>query len=284
MKRTLTIIFLFILTLSLLLCGCDSNSKKEEENPIIKKNEIRQDGDTVTVVYEDGYEHNYSLTQPIDVLVEKEGTRIVRAIGSSFFYFTSSGNNLTVTITPGSTITGTGGYYSEESGVGDYVISGDTFIGTASRVPVQNAALYLEHDGKKYEDCSSELLTLFRANTTLIDFFTGYEKEPFETIDANGFTKFEKLEAIILPTSIKEVGRNAFDGCTKLTTVYYYGTPAEWENVELVGTKKTDKEDKEKVETIPNLLESCTVYFYSEEAPTATGNYWHLVDGKPTAW
>ena len=27
-----------------------------------------------------------------------------------------------------------------------------------------------------------------------------------------------------------------------------------------------------------------TVYYYSESAPTASGNYWHYVDGVPTAW
>ena len=149
---------------------------------------------------------------------------------------------------------------------------------------MQNAALHFEHNGKKYENCSSELLAIFRANTTLIDFVTGYKKEPFDSIYTNGFTKFEKLEAIILPTSIKKVDKKAFDGCAKLTTVYYLGTPEEWEKVELMGTEIKDKDGKETVQTVENLLATCTVYFYSEEAPTGTDNYWHLVDGKPTMW
>lgn len=282
MKKTLTVILLSILTLSVLLCSCNLNSQKEEENPIIKKVEIRQNDDSVTVVYEDGYELTYSLTQPIDASVEKDGTRSARAIGSSVFFFATSGN--TVTITPGFNTEGTGEYYDGSIGTGDFVVSGEAFVGNLTGVQVQGAAAALEHNGKRYENCSAELLKLFKANTTLIDFATGYEKEPFGTICSSGFTNFEKLQAIILPSSVKKVDKRAFEGCTKLTTVYYYGTAQEWEDVELVGTETKDKEDKEKAETIPNLLESCTVYFYSEVAPTDAGNYWHLVDGKPTAW
>ena len=127
----------------------------------------------------------------------------------------------------------------------------------------------------------SPILWESRSKTTLIDFATGYEKEPIESIV--DFRWFENLEAVILPASIKKVGRNAFDSCTKLTTVYYYGTPAEWENVELVGTeiKYIGEED---VKFFPNKIADCTVYFYSEQEPTQAGNYWHLVDGKPTKW
>ena len=283
MKRTLTIILLSILTLALLLCGCDKNSKKEDE--IIKKTEIRQDAGSVIVVYEDGYERTYSLTQPIDVLVEKDGSRSARAIGSSIFYLTLRDG---VTITTDKAVAGTGGYYAEGDGLGNYTVSGEGFIGTASGVQVQNGANYFEHDGKKYEDCSAELFTIFRANTTMVDFATGYEKEPFDSISNSGFTRFEKLESVILPTSIKKVGKKAFDECNKLITVYYCGTAAEWKSVELVSTEikhKDDKDDKnEPVEIIENALAKCTVYFYSEQAPTGTGNYWHLVDGKPTKW
>lgn len=283
MKKTLAIILLSILTLSVLLCSCDLGSHKEEEDPIIKKVEIRQDDNNVTVVYEDGYELTYPLAQPIDVFVEKDNTHSARAIGISIFYFTSIGGG-NITIAPGDTATNVDEYVAQGNGSGNFVVSGDSFTGIASGVQVQMKDNYLEYNGKKYENCATELLTIFRTNTTLIDFATGYEKEPFAKIYSGGFTNFEKLEAVILPTSIKKVDKRAFDGCSKLTTVYYYGTAEEWDLVELVGTETTDKEDKEKVESIPNLLESCTVYFYSEQAPTAAGNYWHMVDGKPVAW
>ena len=56
-----------------------------------------------------------------------------------------------------------------------------------------------------------------------------------------------------------------------LSTVYFFGTPAEWDNY--VG----------KVEN--TTFYSATRYYYSEEAPTDTENsYWHYVDGTPTVW
>lgn len=309
MKRILAIILLSVLTLSLLLCSCNKKDKDE----IIKKIDIRQNGNFVTVVYEDGYERAYSLTQPIETFIENDGMRSARSMGilshpySTWFGSLGGDDHPIQIINPleSGTSENQGGIVIKpvepeiSENEGDIAIkpveSGTSepqfVIGTA--IPVtgyfqieMNSDTWLytffEHNGKKYQDCEAEILTLMFQKTTLIDFATGYEKEPIESIV--DFRWFENLEAVILPASIKKVGRNAFDGCTKLTTVYYYGTADEWKSVELVGTKKTDNEDKEKVETIPNLLESCTVYFYSEEAPTAAGNYWHLVDGKPTAW
>ena len=291
MKKTLTIILLLTLALTMILCSCDKNTNKDEEIAIIKKTEIREDGNTLTVVYEDGYTIDYSITQPIEVFVQKDNTRSARAVGSALsqkFAFTTSvdGSNSNL-------VFGTGEYNAVINGTGDFVYStGDAISdGTLTSIVVQSTtvSLYIEHDGKRYENCSAELLKSFREKTTLIDFVKGYEEAPFDSIYTGGFTNFTNLQAIILPTSVKTVDQKAFDGCTKLTTVYYYGTPEEWEKVELVETEVNDKDKKEDdsknpVQTVPNLLTSCTVYFYSEEAPTAAGNYWHLVDGNPTAW
>lgn len=283
MKRTLTVLILAIFTLSFLFCSCNLNLKKEEEDPIIKKTEIRQNDDSVTVVYEDGYELTYSLTQPIESYKEEDGTLSARAIGSVFGYYQISHGSIN-TVPSDSVVVGTGGVHFEGNGNGGYVVSGDAFLGnvdmSGASMQVGSANNYFECDGKKYENCATELLGIFRNKTTLLDLATGYEKEPFATVA--GFTKFEQLESVILPTSIKKVRKNAFEGCTKLATVYYCGTAQEWEGVELVGTEVI--KDKETVDFTPNLLESCTVYFYSEEEPTSAGNYWHLVDGKPIAW
>jgi hypothetical protein len=285
MKKTLTVLLLAVLTLSLLLCGCDQLSFKKEENPIIKKVEIREDANFVTVVYEDGYELTYALTQPIETFVEEDNTRSARAVGMSLIYFTST-DKTTIIFGGGEK----GDYSATVDNSGNYIISGDAFVGnvSASGLQVQvglNTGSF-KQSGKVYEDCSTELLTIFRQKTTLIDFATGFEATPYDNISAFSFEKFENLEAIILPTSIKTVGKKAFDNCPKLTTVYYFGTEAEWQNVELVCVEdKTIDDDKnETVEIIENALTSCTVYFYSENEPTSAGNYWHLVDGKPTAW
>ena len=283
MKKTLTVLLLAVLTLSLLLCGCDQLSLKKEEKPIIKKVEIREDANSVTVVYEDGYELAYSLTNPIETYTEEDGTLGARAIGSVFGYYQIPGGS--IGITSGDTaVAGTGGVHFEGNGNGGYIVSGEAFLGnvdmSGATVQMGSANNFFLLDGKKYEDCATELLDIFRSKTTLLDFATGYEKEPLTIIA--GFSKFEQLESVILPTSIKKVRKNAFEGCTKLTTVYYYGTAQEWEGVELVGTEVI--KDKETLDFISNLLESCTVYFYSENEPTSAGNYWHLVDGKPTKW
>lgn len=47
-------------------------------------------------------------------------------------------------------------------------------------------------------------------------------------IDRNAFAS-EAITSITIPTTIEEIGRNAFNGCGSLTDVYYLGTEAEWE-------------------------------------------------------
>lgn len=47
-------------------------------------------------------------------------------------------------------------------------------------------------------------------------------------IDRNAFAS-EAITSITIPTTIEEIGRNAFNGCDSLTDVYYLGTEAEWE-------------------------------------------------------
>ena len=295
MRKTLTILLLCVLTLSMILCSCDKVIKQENEGEdIIKKVEIREEQDKLTVVYEDGYERSYSLTQPIEVFVEKDNTRSARAVGITFPLFVINTGTSTGISTGG--ISFVTGEYNGNVSTGDYIYStGEIVFSTGvivegdityvvSQMQSAPTTRHFEHDGKKYEDCSGELLNTFRTKTVLIDFVTGYEEEPFDAIYANGFAKFENLEAIILPASVKKVGQKAFDGCTKLTTVYFCGTEEEWGTVEMAETEVKDKDGKEPIETTPNHLTTCTVYFYSETEPTATGNYWHFVDGKPIAW
>ena len=283
MKKTLTILLLSVFTLALLLCGCNDDKKKDV---IIKKTEIRQDANAVTVIYEDGYEHIYSLTQPIETFVEKDVTRTARAIGSVYAYYV----DFTQSTNPFASAAGAEDYYASVDGEGNIVVSGEASIGNASMSELQTQSnkveRYFEKDGKKYVDYSVDLLTIFHQKTKLIDFVTGYEEEPYDNISDFGFRKFEALEAVILPVSIKKVGKKAFEDCPQLTTVYYFGTEIEWQSVELVATEtQTIDEDKnETLEVIENDLARCTVYFYSEDAPTATGNYWHFVNGVPVAW
>ena len=64
----------------------------------------------------------------------------------------------------------------------------------------------------------------------------------------------------------------AFNIGTSLASVYYNGTAEEWANVN--GSSST-------------VFTNATVYYYIEnetDVPTVGGNYWHYVDGVPTAW
>ena len=285
MKKTLAILLLVILSVALFLCGCNVSSQKEESQ-IIEKIEIREDANSVTVVYEDGYELTYTLKQPIETIVEKDGIRSARAVGAAYTLYsisTDSTNNV-------AGVWGEGDHSASIDGEGNFVISGGAIAGNVSmsdfQVQVGTTVRYFEKDGKKYVDYAADLLAIFRKKTTLIDFVTGFEEEPYDNISASGFEKFENLEAVILPASIKTVGKKAFDNCPKLTAIYFFGTDVEWQEVELVGVeeKTVDEEKYETVTIIENALTKCTVYFYSETEPTDSGFYWHYVDGVPAVW
>ena len=289
MKKTLTFILLFILTLSMLLCSCDKNPQNNEEEEIIAKVEIRYAESVATVVYEDGYELSYPLTQPVEVFLEKSGARAARAIGISSNFFVINGFD---NVVGGSGMAVDGNFVYATGGDFTYVAGTNIVFGTAGEGTVTGDYVfstvvqknYIEIDGKKYENCSAELLTYFRANTVLIDLVSGFEEEPFETIYTAGFTKFEKLEAIVLPKTITKVGKRAFDECPNLVTVFYGGTAEEWLQVELEGSEMKDKDDKEVTGMEENVLTRCIIYFYSEEQPEIEGQYWHYVNGEIVAW
>lgn len=84
---------------------------------------------------------------------------------------------------------------------------------------------------------------------------------------------------IVVPKTVKHVHENIFSSWNKLGTyVYFEGTKAEWNTVY--------------VDTWSNTNYSANrIYYYSENEPPLNaggtwwdGNYWHYVDGVPTAW
>ena len=76
---------------------------------------------------------------------------------------------------------------------------------------------------------------------------------------------------VVIPFSLKTVKADAFDGCNALQTVYYGGTVTNWSKLS-VATSGNAK------------LRNATRYYYTEEQPATTGNYWHFVDNTPTLW
>ena len=84
------------------------------------------------------------------------------------------------------------------------------------------------------------------------------------------FSGCSSLESIEIPDSITSIGSDAFEDCSSLTDVYYTGTEEEWVAISIGHSN--------------DPLTNATRYYYSETEPTTEGNFWHYVDGVPTAW
>ena len=97
-------------------------------------------------------------------------------------------------------------------------------------------------------------------NVVLPETFNGKSYE----IANNAFVT--TVESIIIPKTIKGIGANTHVLATCI--IYFGGTDAEWNAVE----KATE------------TFADATIYYYSETAPSAEGNYWHYIDGVPATW
>lgn len=64
-----------------------------------------------------------------------------------------------------------------------------------------------------------------------------YEGKKVTAIDENGFKDCSAIETVKLPSSVTEIGKNAFDGCENMTAVYYNGTSNSWIKLEFTNEK-----------------------------------------------
>lgn len=98
------------------------------------------------------------------------------------------------------------------------------------------------------------------------DGVTSIESETFEFCD--------DLTSIVIGNHVTNIKSWAFYNCGELTTVYYKGTESEW-------TELTDN-----MENFNSSLTDATCYYYVEDESDVpeNGNYWHYVNGNPTAW
>ena len=92
------------------------------------------------------------------------------------------------------------------------------------------------------------------------------------SIEGSAFHGCSGLATVTIGRSVNLIGSYAFYGCNKLIKVYYKGGKSEWANIS--------------ISSYNDSLTSATRYYYSEEQPTLSGNYWHYdVDGvTPTIW
>lgn len=92
--------------------------------------------------------------------------------------------------------------------------------------------------------------------------------EGLEYIGERAFDPIHRLASIVLPSSIAELGNNAFGRENSYPEhIYFKGDESAWNSL-VNGTDNAD---------LP-------VYFYSAIAPAEEGNYWHYVNGVPTVW
>ena len=125
-----------------------------------------------------------------------------------------------------------------------------------------------------YQSIDGSLYT--KDGKTLIQYALGKADELFTVpalvtnIGDVAFAYCDLLVGIVIPNSVKNIGVYVFGNCDLLTSIYYKGTADEWNKIPI----GSDEED----------LPKATVYYYSESQPTESGNWWHYVDGVPTAW
>lgn len=153
-----------------------------------------------------------------------------------------------------------------------------------------------------FSECTSLQEVILPDSLLIIDSFAFFRCSALKSISIpstvqcikdRAFSDCSELENIVLPDGLNYLYYNAFERCDKITEVvvpkdvdfviadvyyplpnlYYQGTAEEWEAVD---TKFT-------YFSYPGG-NTVNIYFYSEEQPTAAGNYWHYVDDEPVAW
>lgn len=95
-------------------------------------------------------------------------------------------------------------------------------------------------------------------------------------IDEDAFKSCASLEVIVMypfaSGTDTAVGNSAFRDCASLKTVFFYGTETE---LDLLLDRVSSGNDH---------FKNAKFSFYSETEPTASGSFWHIVDGTPREW
>ena len=135
-----------------------------------------------------------------------------------------------------------------------------------------NADLYYE--GKIVENLSLNYnnltvvgATSFAHSRSIKNYVIG---DRIHDIKPYSFYDCSNLEEIILGSGVINIRLRAFDNSIKIKRVFYNGTSTSAKNINIGSYNEP--------------LTSATWYYYSETQPTAQGNFWHYVNGKPKIW
>ena len=109
-------------------------------------------------------------------------------------------------------------------------------------------------------------------------------------IGNHAFYKNAKLKQILIPATVTKIGKNAFDGCSALTDVYYGGTEEQWNAIDIHAQENaalTGATIHYNFETYTGLLKVGGIWYYYKNGVINTSNtlfkyyntWYHVKDG-----
>lgn len=112
-------------------------------------------------------------------------------------------------------------------------------------------------DGSAFDSCESLKTVSFAPDSRM------------QTIEMHAFAACTSLESVVIPASVKSISSDIYSPfymCDSLSAIYYGGSEEEWA-------------------AFSGKPSGVEVYFYSESAQAAGGNYWHYDDYfMPVSW
>ena len=191
----------------------------------------------------------------------------VTSIGEGAFRSCSSLTSITIPFVGGSATSN--GYFG-------YLFGGSDSVPNALKEVVISDGCTSIGD-RAFYGCSSLTSITIPNGVTSIGDYSFYHCSSLTSITIpNGVTSIGdyafygcySLTSIAIPNGVTSIGDCAFYGCDNLNKIFYAGSAAEWSSISMG----------------PGNYVSRYMYYYSEEEPTGSGNYWHYVDGVPTIW
>lgn len=147
-------------------------------------------------------------------------------------------------------------------------------------IVIPNSVLHLGADYLNYtfSGCGKLSSVTLSESLEVIPYCTFYNCKSLEYIKiprkvtkiSTGVFDETGLKTVVLPKSLSKVREGAFIRCP-LEKVFYEGNQTEWGSIDIEANND-------------RLVVYATTYFYSEEAPISSGNYWHYVNDTPTIW